>query len=321
MAASYPTSVKTWTPVADNTDDVMAAHVNEAYEEILAVETDLLASKSDLADNLTTMGRTAASTESLSALVAKVLDISDEATMVAADLANGKTGYSGGALITGTRGMDSYIKALLHFNGANDGTVFTDETGKTWTANGNAKTSTAQRAYGTASVLFDDTGDYLSTPDHADFHFDTGDFTIEAWARLDSITSSRGGFFSQGGSDNDVVGFYHVNNSVRFIAVSGGVVKAYFYTDAILAANRWHHVAVVRNGSNVYIFVDGVSQSLTVSTAISTNALPDLATPVYIGSRVYDGLNDYDGYIDEFRVSKGIARWTADFAPGAPYGG
>lgn len=75
MAASYPTSAKTWTPVADTTDTIMADHINDAYEEIIAVETDLLNSKSSLANNLVSKGASASSTESLSDLVAKVLDI------------------------------------------------------------------------------------------------------------------------------------------------------------------------------------------------------------------------------------------------------
>ena len=67
--------------------------------------------------------------------------------------------------------IDANTKSLLHFDGANNSTTFTDETGKTWTAHGNAKISTAQYKFPTGSGLFDGTGDYIDTPDHADFNF------------------------------------------------------------------------------------------------------------------------------------------------------
>ena len=41
MSASYPTSIKTWTPVVDDTDKVLAAHINELYEEVIALETSV----------------------------------------------------------------------------------------------------------------------------------------------------------------------------------------------------------------------------------------------------------------------------------------
>jgi hypothetical protein len=75
MAASYPSSAKSWTPVVDATDTIVADHINDAYEEIIAIETDLLDAKSTLADNLVAMGTTALATDSLSTLVGDVLTI------------------------------------------------------------------------------------------------------------------------------------------------------------------------------------------------------------------------------------------------------
>lgn len=69
---------------------------------------------------------------------------------------------------------DVYTVALLHMNGADASTTFTDESGKTWTANGNAQIDTAQSVFGGASGLFDGTGDFISSADSNDWQFDGG---------------------------------------------------------------------------------------------------------------------------------------------------
>ena len=81
---------------------------------------------------------------------------------------------------------DSYTKVLLHMNGTDASTTFTDESGKTWTANGNAQIDTASYKFATGSGLFDGGGDYIDTPDNADFNFGSGDFTIDLQMRRNS---------------------------------------------------------------------------------------------------------------------------------------
>src|SRR6266487_3394688 len=77
---------------------------------------------------------------------------------------------------------DSYTKSLLHFDGTNSSTTFTDESGKTWTANGNAKIDNSQAEFGGTSGNFDGVVSYLSTGSSSDFSF-TGDFTIDTWVK------------------------------------------------------------------------------------------------------------------------------------------
>jgi hypothetical protein len=85
-------------------------------------------------------------------------------------------------------GSDGYTVVLLHMNGSDASTTFTDNAfgglGHTWTANGNAQIDTAQSKFGGASGLFDGNGDYISTPDSDDFFFSAGDFTFDTWVRL-----------------------------------------------------------------------------------------------------------------------------------------
>lgn len=76
------------------------------------------------------------------------------------------------------------VELLLHGNGANGGTTFTDSSAaaRTFTFSGNAQTSTTQVKFGSASLKFDGTGDYIQTPyDTTDFKWWDSDFTIEAW--------------------------------------------------------------------------------------------------------------------------------------------
>lgn len=78
---------------------------------------------------------------------------------------------------------DSYTVSLLHMNGVDGSTTFTDESGKSWTAKGNAQIDTAGSRFGGASALFDGSGDYMELPDHEDFNVGSGDFTVDFWFR------------------------------------------------------------------------------------------------------------------------------------------
>jgi hypothetical protein len=219
---------------------------------------------------------------------------------------------------------DSYTVALLHMDGTDASTTFTDESGKSWTANGNAQIDTAQSKFGGASGLFDGTTDYITAADSVDWYFAANPFTIDFWYRPTS-TTAYDTFIGQHVDANNLWKFDlgATANHPRFVIVSGGVVKAdYSTTDAQTFTNgTWYHLALVRDGTNVYIMKDGTSLALTAATSISTNEVPNLATGLVFG---YDSVNagrDIDGWADELRVSKGIARWTAGFTPSTvPYG-
>jgi hypothetical protein len=87
------------------------------------------------------------------------------------------------------------------------------------------------------------------------------------------------------------------------------------YRSTTIVADTWYHVAIVFDGTNIYNFVDGVR-----SIAGTVNSAPaNLSSAVYIGQNG-NNLSPFDGWIDEFRVSKGIARWTSDFiVPNSAY--
>jgi len=103
---------------------------------------------------------------------------------------------------------------------------------------------------------------------------------------------------------------------LMFGAVSGGVNKLFALQEATSnwTTNTWYHVAVVRNGSNIKLYRDGVE--LTISSNI--DSVPTISSALYIGSYgIFASDRSFDGYIDELRISKGIARWTSNFTPGS----
>lgn len=205
---------------------------------------------------------------------------------------------------------------MLHMDGDDGGTTFTDEIGKTWTPNGNVVTDTDRYKFATSGALFDGDGDYLSTPDHADFDFGTGDFTVDFWwySVGDFASGEYVNFFlSADANDAWLYINYDWENS-RFQVVA--YPNSHLFS-ASLSKNTWYHIALTRNGTNLRLFVNGtqVGSTATNSTNITS------ANAVIIGTGYTHGTHtSVNGTIDEFRITKGLAIWTANFtAPSAEY--
>ena len=198
----------------------------------------------------------------------------------------------------------SKVVLAMHMDGANGSTVFTDKKGNTVTRTGDAKISTAQSKFGGASAFFDGSGDYLTIPNSADFNFGTGDFCIEAFIRLQDVSSYKGIF---GGSNSGEFAIYSAGNQLEI--GRWGVAGIAWSGTAVLTAAQWHRVAVSRSKGVVRLFIDGV----TVAEVAYTTAVT-YAGLLCIGS---DASRSYGmaGYIDDVRITKGVARYTADFTP------
>ncbi|GEM_PF-1181176 len=209
---------------------------------------------------------------------------------------------------TSNGGIDSNTVLMLHTNGTNGSTTFTDssDTPLTVTANGNAQITTGQSKFGGASGLFDGSGDYLTIPSNSVFDFGTGDFTIDFCFRWN--TSPSGGliYFDNGGYSSGVrIGMD--STSVIGVYVAGTA----FSFSSSLSQNVWYHMALVRSGSNLKMFIDGTQVG---STQTNSSNVTGLTSGVTIGARI-DGTSAFNGWIDELRVSKGVARWTSNFTP------
>lgn len=219
---------------------------------------------------------------------------------------------------TVTLGADTYTKLLLHLDGTDASTTFTDSTGThTPGANGNAKLDTDYQKFGTASLILDGTGDFLNIADHADFQFGTGNFTIDMWVRFNDVTNSQHLISKRTDDNNYWKLYYGVVGATRRLYFKSVVASADVYDSFVSwtpALNTWYHVAFVRSGTTGYFFVNGASPGTqNTTTDFGSGNVGVTSGDVQIGAM--NGLVAFNGWIDEVRVSKGIARWTSAFSP------
>jgi Concanavalin A-like lectin/glucanases superfamily len=210
------------------------------------------------------------------------------------------------------------VSLLLHADGTNGSTVFTDSsTNPHNVANmGGAQVSTAVSKFGGGALALDGTSKYLSFPSSTDFDFGTGDFTMELWAYPTSVTGVQMLIGRQEPGSGMALQLICVNGLFYFTVRSlGGGALAYASGGAPIL-NTWSHIAAVRSGTNLYLFQDGAlvgtgsaSVNLTCQRPLTIGALDDTSITAY-----------YPGYLDEVRITKGVARYTGAFiAPTAPF--
>lgn len=210
---------------------------------------------------------------------------------------------------------DSYTKLMMHFNGVDESTTFNDEIGKSINVNGDAQIDTAEKKFGVSSGLFDGTGDYLNISEHSDFDFSSSDFTIDTWIRFSDKDKQTQTIFSENDFRFGLIYNSASDNLLRIWISSYGVAwntaNGVAGTKSNWINNQWYHIALVYDGANYKVYVDGV-QDISVSSIDH----PYGNTGLYIG--IFGNLDSgsyFQGHIDEFRVSKGIARWTSNFTP------
>jgi len=209
---------------------------------------------------------------------------------------------------------DEYTRLLLHMN--NDAWADDGETGHTPTAEGDPAFDAVNKKFGSHSGEFDG-NDYITYPDHADWYYATGLLTIDYWIRFatDPTALSTTLMYEQ----------YEDGSNYAQIAIDGsGKLYLYYFEGAastavafntssavFLAADTWYHVAVVRYGTgenNMYVFIDGDSKSLSWAATLAANEeLGDIAALIAIGAE-NGGTKGLNGLLDEYRISKGIAR-------------
>jgi hypothetical protein len=200
------------------------------------------------------------------------------------------------------------VSLLLHGDGTNGSTTITDSslTPKTVTAVGNAQISTAQSKFGGASIAFDGSGDYLTVLNSSQFNFGVDDFTIEAWCyRTSTATSFE--IVSYGNPGADGLFFGSTTSAISF-GTGPAVVLASSSTS--LALNVWTHIAVTRSSNVTRVFANGIAGATT------TNALNNLNSTTVFRVGINRAVNVFaTGYIDDLRITKGVARYTANFTP------
>ena len=205
------------------------------------------------------------------------------------------------------------VVLLMHMDGANDSTTFTDSGANkigTATANGAPVISTDESIFGGASLYLNGNS-YLTFADSANWNLSTIDSTIEAW--IFPTASQISAIVSQSPRTLDEQWLVAFEPNFFFVQKNGG--QQNLETSSGPSLNTWTHLAVSHKGQTTMIFVNGVLVQ-SGNTSPYTNNTTD---PLYIGAVntiAGDGSSHlFKGYIDELRITAGIARYTANFNP------
>lgn len=202
-----------------------------------------------------------------------------------------------------TAPLTAITNTSLLLNGTDAGIIDKSQSVKTITLNGDVKSSTTQSKYLTSSMYFDGTGDYVEAGDVSL----PADFTVEYW--LYNGTSGNNFIFQIGDS-------YTASGLETYIGSSGASFNLYSNQNSRISSsskptvNGWAHVAIVRSGSTVTLYLDGTSLGTWSSSAAFSGT-------VRIGAEYYNGsiTGTLTGYMSDVRITKGLARYTANFTP------
>ena len=204
---------------------------------------------------------------------------------------------------------------LLHFSGSDGSTTFTDNSPnvKSLTSNNGAKITSSIYKFGNSSLFLDGTDDYVTVTDSSDFDFGSGDFTVEYW-EYRTNTTSQSPILSRNTITYTpyLIGWNDVSSPTTLVLYMSSNGSSWDVSNAAsmgtIITNAWTHYAVTRQGSTFRTFQNGTQISTFTSAAI----LPVGSGTLQIGRF---GTTYYfkGGYIDELRITKGVARYTGSF--------
>lgn len=229
------------------------------------------------------------------------------------------TGIDVNYIPSGIGGCDNYSVLLSHYDSDFTDSNCSGSGAKTVSSTGGVTIDTSHKKFGAGSVNFDGSTGYLTIPNSTDFNFGSGDFTVDWQVFFSSLPAST--------FPNDQVLFDNINGGDGMLVIydkSGGNERVRFFSNAFDTGNvtwtpstsTWYHFAIVRSGNNFNFYMNGSS----IASGSSSTAFADPATRLMIGARDSGPTRWFAGNLDEFRISKGIARWTSNFTPpAAPY--
>lgn len=218
----------------------------------------------------------------------------------------------------------SNVSLLLHMNGANGSTSFVDSSPSplSLTRNGNTLIQSTPSLSGGGSVYFDGNGDWINTGNVSAVDVIGSSFTVEAWiypltykAAGMRIAAASGGvaIFNSGLGIHWLMQLDSVGRLV--FQWWNGSAAAGLQTTATVSLSTWTHVAASLTGSNLYLAVNGVVQSfIGIGSVVRPGSVPAM-TIATIGGEGAGVSTAYQGYMDEVRLTKGVARYTSNFTP------
>ena len=209
---------------------------------------------------------------------------------------------SNGGATPSTAPTSGQVVLLCDFT---NGGIFDNTKKNVLTTAGNAKVSTSVVKYGTGAMYFDGTGDYLVPASNSTMALETGDFTIEAW--ISPSSTAEYNIYSSRDINDSSTGFsFGIVNGTLYIYSNGPIIS----TSTNFTYGQWNHVAVVRSSGFISFFSNGI-RTIT-PTANSQNFT---STVIAIGASNNGIQFPFNGYIDDFRITKGVARYTSAFTP------
>ena len=214
-----------------------------------------------------------------------------------------------------TAPLTTITNTELLLNGTNAG-IF-DNTGKNVLETvGNAQIDTGTKKFGTGSLEFDGSGDFLSIPSSVNTQFGTGNFTIEFWFIRVGTNQQYARYFQTANGDVFTGISISQNNTTQnsiIISLSSNGSGWNLFNSSVGTLNdlAWNHCALVRNGSSFTFYINGVGNTfLNNSSSLFYSSTQSSVIGGQSGTS-----RSLNGCIDDFRITKGIARYTADFTP------
>ena len=213
----------------------------------------------------------------------------------------------------------SSVALLLHMEGTNGSPTFVDSSNNNYTPTvyGNTQISTVEKRFGDSSALFDGTGDYLYWG-AGSANLGSGDASIEGWFRFNSLAGDIGIFVIHPGEASTIPAAEFTHFGLKY---NGGlfarVTGVSYFLGTTLSTGTDYHIAAIRHAGGWKVYING--------TVLNTSSLADTSNysstwGLSLGAYNTSGMQYMNGYIDEFRVTPGLARYTANFtAPTAPF--
>jgi hypothetical protein len=214
------------------------------------------------------------------------------------------TGYSSVTVPTAPLTAITNTSLLLNYT---NGGIFDNAMMNNLETVGNAQISTSVVKFGTGSMAFDGSGDWLIGKSTPVASFETGDFTLEGWLYPTVVTGTDRCIWDTRAVSVDTGMVLFINSTGNLSTYTSSSIR--ITSTGTLTANTWQHFALVRSGGTLAFYINGTqSGTLSYSTTITCPGR------ISIGVR-FDDASPYTGYIDDLRITKGYARYTSNFTP------
>ena len=211
-----------------------------------------------------------------------------------------------------TAPLTDITNTKLLLKGENGGIIDKAQVAKEIRLLGNVSSSTTETKYLTSSMYFDGTGDYITSPDNDLYEMGSADFTVELWVYCTGDPGTWQILVGKGASGiySPFALYRNSDGNGYLFGSTSGTSWAVSNSFGALSTNTWYHLALTRSGNTWTVYKDGVSSySTTISGSVYNNS-----TALAIGGRS-DNTELFQGYMSDVRITKGLARYTANFTP------